>query len=348
MEFGNHFPRFDAAPKRTTSNGAKRNFQRKRQRHLLKLRAGLVSSAFSGAIAGSLATASSTMGFPADSECSTSNQSSFLLLPPYIPSVCAVGNFCDGRFLAPSDSVGGDSGLATWECAHVVSGHSDERARAHVVSGRVCSNQGGDSDIATTDDDQFGSQLFAATTSSNYWESQLGSLVFPRSTSVTSDSNIATTDYCSDQFGSQVCEVSAWIEINANTSFGWFVNGFLEEVEDYIHTETVLNSFTTFAIGRLQHALSTCFRAWQQHVFWQLMEQYSEAAQPREWCSLESSVSSSEANACLRAFRLRHFTPYTCDPQADEAAAAAAAAAKAALWSRFRARGPLGSTRKRT
>ena len=56
----------------------------------------------------------------------------------------------------------------------------------------------------------------------------------------------------------------------------------------------------------------------------------------------------SEANACLRAFRLRQFTPYTCDPQADEAAAAAAAAAKAALWSRFRARGPLGSTRKRT
>jgi hypothetical protein len=261
-----------------------------------------------------------------------------------------------------------------------------------VVSGRVCSNQGGDSDIATTDDDQFGSQLFAATassnyresqagslvfprsisikgdtsiatvdycddqfgsqffaaTASNYCESQLGSLVFPRSTSVTGDSNIATTDYCSDKFGSQVCEVSAWIEINANTSFGWFVNGFLEEVEDYIHTETVLNSFTTFAIGRLQHALSTCFRAWQQHVFWQLMEQYSEAAQPREWCSLESSVSSSEANACLRAFRLRHFTPYTCDPQADEAAAAAAAAAKAALWSRFRARGPLGSTRKRT
>ena len=172
----------------------------------------------------------------------------------------------------------------------------------------------GDNNIATVDycDDQFGSQFFAAT-ASNYCESQLDSLVFPRSTSVTGDSNIATTDYCSDQFGSQVCEVSAWIEINANTSFGWFVNGFLEEVEDYIHTETVLNSFTTFAIGRLQPALSTCFRAWQQHGFWQLMEQYSEAAQPREWCSLEPSVSSSEANACLRAFRLRHFTPYTCD-----------------------------------
>ena len=30
----------------------------------------------------------------------------------------------------------------------MVSGHSDERARAHVVSGRVCSNQGEDSDMA--------------------------------------------------------------------------------------------------------------------------------------------------------------------------------------------------------
>ena len=36
-----------------------------------------------------------------------------------------------------------------WERAHVVSGPSVKQARAHVVSGRVCSNQDGDSDLGS-------------------------------------------------------------------------------------------------------------------------------------------------------------------------------------------------------
>ena len=58
-------------------------------------------------------------------------------------------------------------------------------------------------------------------------------------------------------------DLSAWMDINVDCSFGFFVNDLLACTEDHIDSEVALVRFSSFAVSRLRRLLFLPFSAWR-------------------------------------------------------------------------------------